>query len=116
MTSVAPATAAAPVVNSLRSRPGVVYIAGEGTVRLALRVELQELWDTVAFDVPSDLSALALKREALAQFGLTDAIPGDFVLKLRGFEVLDEGASLAAGGGRDGSTYLLTHRRRRPVR
>ena len=40
----------------------------------------------------------------------------DFVLKLRGWEVLDESASLADVGAVDGSIFLLTHRRRRPVR
>jgi len=103
-------------VSSLRSRPGIVRVAGEGADRLSLRVELPEQWDTIAFEVPAGLSALELKREALGQFGLPHAMPADFVLKLRGFEVLDEGASLAAGGAANGSTYLLTHRQRRPVR
>ena len=107
---------AAAFVSSIRSRPGVVRLAGEGAERLSVRVELPEQWDTIAFDAPAALSALELKRQALAQFGLPQALPADFVLKLRGIEVLDENASLAAGGALDGSTYLLTHRRRRPVR
>lgn len=106
----------APFVTALRSRPGIVRVGGAGTPRLSVRIELPEQWDTIAFDAPADLSVFSLKREALAQFGLPHAIPGDFVLKLRGFEVLDEQLSLAADGARDGSTYLLTHRRRRPVR
>lgn len=110
-----PATKPAPFVTSLRSRPGIVRVGGEGTPRISVRVELPEQWDTIAFDAPADLPALALKRDALAHFGLPHAFPEDFVLKLRGFEVLDENASLAAGGARDGSTYLLTNRRRRPV-
>lgn len=105
-----------PFVTSLRSRPGIVRVGGDATSRISVRVELPEQWDTIAFDAPADFPALALKRDALTQFGLTTALPEDFVLKLRGFEVLDEHASLAAGGARDGSTYLLTHRRRRPVR
>ena len=40
----------------------------------------------------------------------------DFVMKLRGFEVLDESAPLTVAGARDGSTFLLTYRFRRPVR
>ena len=105
-----------PFVTALRSRAGIVRLGGEGGARLTVRVELPEQWDTIAFDVPSTLPALDLKREALAQFGLPAAWPEDFVMKLRGIDVLDERASLMAGGARDGSTYLLTHRRRRPVR
>lgn len=108
--------ASAPFVTALRSRPGVVRVAGDGGPRITIRVELPELWDTIAFDAPGTLSARALKREALAMFGLGHTVPEEFVLKLRGFEVLDEDASLAAGGALDGSTYLLTYRRRRPVR
>ena len=111
-----PATKAVPFVTALRSRPGIVRVGGEGTPRISVRVELPEQWDTIAFDAPADLPTLALKRDALAEFGLAHAFLEDFILKLRGFEVLDENASLAAGGARDGSTYLLTHRRRRPVR
>jgi hypothetical protein len=40
----------------------------------------------------------------------------DFVLKLRGWEILDEAVSLADAGVIDGSILLLTHRRRRAVR
>jgi hypothetical protein len=111
-----PVSGAVAFVTSIRSRPGIVRVGGEGTPRISVRVELPEQWDTIAFDAPADLPALALKREALKQFALPHAVPEEFVLKLRGFEVLDENASLAAGGARDGSTYLLTHRRRRPVR
>lgn len=114
--SDAAVTAPPPFVTSLRSRPGVVRTGGDGTPRLSVRVEFPEQWDTVAFDVPAECPAAELKRAALSQFGLSHALPAEFVLKLRGFEVLDEGASLVAGGARDGSTYLMTHRRRRPVR
>ena len=40
----------------------------------------------------------------------------DFVVKLRGWEILDEAASLADAGVIDGSILLLTYRRRRAVR
>jgi hypothetical protein len=42
--------------------------------------------------------------------------PDNWVIKLGGFEVLDESASLAEAGAVDGSIFLLTGRRRRPVR
>ena len=40
----------------------------------------------------------------------------DFVVKLRGWEILNEAESLADAGVIDGSILLMTHRRRRPVR
>jgi len=108
--------APAPFVTALRSRPGIVRVGGDGGPRLTVRVELPELWETIAFDVPAALTARELKREALAQFGLASVPPEELVLKLRGFEVTDEDCSLAAGGALDGSTYLVTYRRRRPIR
>ena len=44
------------------------------------------------------------------------AKPDEFVLKLRGFEVLNEDVSLAEAGAIEGSIFLVTYRRRRPVR
>jgi hypothetical protein len=112
--SAAPASVV-PFVTGLRSRPGRVRLGGEGGPRITVRVELPEQWDTIAFDVRADNPVLELKREALAQFGLGDVFPADYVLKLRGFEVVHELAPVADTGARNGSTFLLTHRRRRPV-
>jgi hypothetical protein len=81
-----------------------------------VRVHLLERWDRMAFDVPPETSVATLKRDALAAFGLARAEPADYVVKLRGWDVLGEQASVAESGARDGSTYLLTYRRRRPVR
>ena len=105
-----------PFVTSLRSRHGIVRVPGAGASRITVRVEMPERWETVAFDVPTEAPVFTLKLEALAQFGLQNALPGDFVLKLRGFDVLAEQASIAASGARGGSTFLITYRRRRPVR
>ena len=53
---------------------------------------------------------------ALDAFGQHHHPPVDFVMKLRGFEVLDEQAPVPVAGAREGSTFLLTYRHRRPVR
>ena len=108
--------ASLPFVTSLRSRHGIVRVPGAGASRITVRVEMPERWETIAFDVPTEAPVHVLMLEALAQFGLQNALPGDFVLKLRGFDVLAEQESIAASGARDGSTYLITYRRRRPVR
>ena len=81
-----------------------------------VRVQLLERWDRMAFDVPPETPVATLKSDALRAFGLADAIPSDFVVKLRGWDVLGEQGSVAESGARDGSTFLMTYRRRRPVR
>jgi hypothetical protein len=81
-----------------------------------IRVQLLERWDRMAFDVKPDTSVSTLKNEALAAFGLKNAVAADYVVKLRGWEVLGEQGSVSESGARDGSTYLLAYRRRRAVR
>ncbi len=104
-----------PFVTALRSRPGIVRV-GEGAQRMTVRVQLEERWETLAFDAASEAPVLALKHAALARFGQAEVPVEDFVLKLRGVEILDEQESLIAATARDGSTFLLAFRRRRPVR
>jgi hypothetical protein len=81
-----------------------------------LRVQLLERWDRIAVDVSPDTSVATLKRDALSAFGLASAEPADYVVKLRGWDVLGEQGSVSESGARDGSTYLVTLRRRRAVR
>ncbi len=107
---------AAPFVAQLRSRPDVVAVGDSGGDRLGVRVQFAEQWDTIACDVRADAPVIALKRDALARFGLGTAFPEDFVVKLHGSEVLNEQESVTASGALDGSTYFLAYRRRRPVR
>lgn len=110
----------APFVTQLRSRPGVSVIpesgneAGAGV--LSLRVEMPEVWDVARVDAAPTEPVLAVKVHALAALYPKARSHEDFVIKLRGNEIFDEGQSLADAGARDGSIFLLTHRRRRPVR
>jgi hypothetical protein len=87
--------------------------AGAGA--LTVRVEVPERWDVALIEAAPDTSVRDVKVAALR-----DVSPGDdvaeYVIKLRGFEVLDESVTLAGAGARNGSIFLLTHRRRRPVR
>ena len=81
-----------------------------------IRVQAAELWDAVRIDASPSESVLTAKLAALSAF-YPDGIDGDdFVTKLHGFEVLREEESMQAVGVRDGSTLLLTRRRRRPVK
>ena len=104
------------LVSELRARPGLLALGADSPTAITVRVQLPELWDVVAVRCAADTSVLALKRAALEAFGQRTFPPADYVLKLRGFEALDESAPVTVAGPRDGSTFLLTYRRRRPVR
>jgi hypothetical protein len=103
-------------VNQLRTRDDVIQMAPIGTASITVRVEMPEVWDVVRAAVLPTESVLALKLRALAALYPSTEPPEAFVMKLRGFEVLNESDTMATVGAVDGSTFLLTHRRRRPVR
>ena len=105
-----------PFVAQLRSRPGVVRLGTDGQPRITLRVQLAEAWDTVRVDTPPSEPVAAVKAEALAALQPNADPPDAFVVKLNGFEILDENVSVAESGASNGSTFLLSYRRRRPVR
>ena len=106
----------APFVSQLRSRADALQLAGPGEAAITVRVEMPEKWDTVKAVVSPMAAARALKVAALQALFPSDEPHDEFVLKLRGWEVLDEGASLTEVGAVNGSIFLLTHRRRQPVR
>lgn len=106
----------APFVAQLRSRPGIVRVGADGQPRITLRVQLAEAWDTVRVETPATEPVASVKHAALLALGPDDQTADAFVLKLNGFEVLDENVSVADTGATNGSTFLLSYRRRRPVR
>jgi hypothetical protein len=107
----------APFVAQLRTRGRVIELASPTGPAITVRVEMPEVWDTVRMHASPDEPVLTLKRRALeALYPGSELHDDDYVLKLSGWEVLDESASLAAAGAVDGSIFLVTHRRRRPVR
>ena len=106
----------APFVSQLRSRPGVVRLGPDGDRGMTLRVQIPEIWDVVRVETPATESVGRVKAEALAALYPDGGLPDAFVMKLNGYEVLDESVSVADAGAKDGSTFLLTNRRRRPVR
>ena len=105
-----------PFVGQLRSRRDVLQLVEPGAPAISVRVEMPEVWDTVRAVVSPDERVIALKLRALDAMFPEGELHEDFVMKLRGWEVLDEQASLAAVGAVNGSIFLLTHRYRRPVR
>ena len=105
-----------PFVAQLRSRPDVVRLGGEGEAVISSRVQMPEGWDLVRFEVPTTVRVRDLKLRALQELYPDWEHPEEFVVKLNGFEVLDEAVSVVEAGARDGSTFLVTGRKRRPVR
>lgn len=104
-------------VNSLRARDEVVVMgeaAPEGMLRV--RVEMPEVWDVVRIDAPPAAPIRALKLNALQALYPRALFPDDFVIKLAGREIFDEGIALGDSGASDGSVFLVSHRRRRPIR
>jgi hypothetical protein len=104
-----------PFVASLRSRGDAIGIAPDGAETITVRVEVPEVWDVVKVRVSPDQPVSVLKSAALSKLCPSGALP-DFVLKLHGWEVLDETVSVRDTGAVNGSILLLTNRKRRPVR
>ena len=112
-----PAPIQRPFTASLRTPDETIRLGGDPTTpTIALRVQSNEIWDAVLFEVPLDEPVISVKLAALEALVPKARHPEEYVLKLHGFEVLDEQATLSAIGVRDGSILLLTSRRRRPVR
>ena len=105
----------APFVWGVRSRPEVITVGSIDGRVLNVRVEVPEVWDVVRIAAAPDARVLAVKEAALAAV-IPGADPDGYVMKLRGYEVLDERQSLSEAGAVDGSIFLLSFRRRRPVR
>ncbi len=126
MTAVVKPASPAPFVTELRSRAGTIDLSRRGEPSITVRVEVPDVWDVVRVKASPNEPAVTVKRAVLDAFGLDaqlalrsasdGGMPEEFVLKLRGWEVLDESASLTDAGAIDGSIFLLTYRRRRPVR
>ena len=110
-------TRAEPFVAQLRTRGNTIELASPNGPAITVRVQMPEVWDVVRVYASPDERAITVKRRALeALMPGAELRDDDYVLKLNGWEVLDESASLAATGAVDGSIFLVTNRKRRPVR
>jgi len=107
-------TAPAPFVNNLRNQgPPLRLGAGNGAL-MQLRAQVLEAWDAIRVDADPSATVRSLKHLAL-QTLYPNVNENDYVVKLHGWEVLDEEAPLSSTGARDGSIFLISDRRRRPV-
>ena len=105
-----------PFVAGLRARPSTIRIAPDGTDTITIRVEMPEVWDVIRMVVSPAQPVVEVKLRAIEALSPDVEFPSELVLKLRGWEIIDENASLADAGVVDGSILLMTYRRRRPVR
>ena len=106
---------AVPFVTSLRSQ-GEPLKLGSGTGPLLhLRAQVLEAWDAVRIDADPTASVRSLKELALRVLYPDAREPGEYVVKLHGFEILDEAAPISSTVAKNGSIFLITDRRRRPV-
>lgn len=104
------------MVNSVRVRPEAIRLDGAAAGAIRVRVEMPDVWDTVLIEAAPTATIEQVKLAALEALWPDAQFADDFVIKLRGFEVFDERRSLADAGARNGTIFLLTFRRRRPVR
>jgi len=107
----------APFTAQIRSRPDGIRLGTGNEPLITLRVQVPEVWDTIRIDAPAETPVSVVKARALEAL-MPDALPQleHFVMKFAGWEVLDERVSLADAGATHGSIFLLTSRRRHPVR
>jgi len=102
-------------VNGLRVRGEPLKLgSGSGNV-LHLRAQVLEAWDAIGIDADPSASVASLKQLALRELYPDVRHDDEFVVKLHGFEILDEAAPISSTAARNGSTFLITDRRRRPV-
>lgn len=106
-----------PFVSQLRTRGAPILLSPDGAAgTITIRVQMPEVWDVRAIVAAPTEPVVAVKQRALAELFPRAASHEDFIVKLRGWEILDEHATLADAGVQNGSILLLTHRKRRPVR
>jgi hypothetical protein len=104
-----------PFVSSLRTRGEAIKLGDSTTSPMKVRAQVLEAWDAIRIDADPSASVRSLKQLALKELYPEDLPETEFVVKLNGFEILDEDVPLSASGARNGSTFLITDRRRRPV-
>jgi hypothetical protein len=104
-----------PFVAGLRTRGAPLKLGSNTSAPLQLRAQVLEAWDAIRIDADPEASVRSLKELALRELYPDAGHTDDYVVKLHGFEILDESAPISSTAARNGSIFLITDRRRRPV-
>ena len=102
-------------VNGLRTQGHAFKLGAPSGPPLQLRAQVLEAWDAICIDADPSASVKSLKQLALRELYPDTKHESEYVVKLHGFEVLDEDAPISSTAAKNGSTFLITDRRRRPV-
>ena len=108
-------TVPVPFVSGLRTRGEPFKLGPELGPVLHLRAQVLEAWDAIRIDANPSASVRSLKQLALRELYPDVQREDEYVVKLNGFEILDEDAPISSTAARNGSIFLITDRRRRPV-
>ncbi|MBA3646487.1 MAG: hypothetical protein H0W63_09945 [Gemmatimonadaceae bacterium] len=102
-------------VSDLRARKEPLVVGEKTDSMFRIRAQVLEAWDAIRIDANPSQPVSAVKLRALEELYPEAPSADEFVVKLHGFEVLDENVSLADAGVKNGSILLIADRRRRPV-
>ncbi len=85
--------------------------------RFAVRVMVTDVWDQVFLAVELATTVAELKRQALTQALKRNSVAlGDYIVKFRGGQVLDESTTLGVLGAGPNAPFIVLPARRQPVR
>jgi hypothetical protein len=104
-----------PFVSALRTRGAPFKLGSPSAAPLQVRAQVLEAWDAIKIDANPEASVKSLKHLALQELYPDVRSDDEYMVKLHGFEVLDENAPISSTAAKNGSTFLITDRRRRPV-
>lgn len=108
-------TGPTPFVSGLRTQGGAFRLGSASGPVLQLRAQVLEAWDAIRIDADPSASVKSLKALALKELYPDVQHDDQFMVKLHGWEILDENAPISSTAARNGSIFLITDRRRRPV-
>jgi hypothetical protein len=108
-------TAPTPFVSSLRTRGEPIKLGASTGSVLHLRAQVLEAWDAIRIDADPSAPVKSLKQLTLKRLYPDSRDENEYVVKLNGFEILDEDAPISSTAARNGSIFVITDRRRRPV-
>jgi hypothetical protein len=104
-----------PFVTALRARKAPLVVGEKSGDMLRIRAQVLEAWDAIRIDASPSETVRAVKLRALEELYPEAPSANEFVVKLHGFEILNENVTLAQAGVKNGSILLIADRRRRPV-